>query len=117
MDIIKLVCDKQKIKGLDPNDIMLAISEYKCGMINPTDWKVQSVTRNDGITLFNESTYDVKYIDCVLNNFCLGKARSCATLKGYFNIPSSADCADCINKVLNDYLNGRIKKKTNKKGN
>lgn len=110
MDIIKLICDKQNIEGLDPLDIQLAINEFKGGMININDWRVQSTSNRNGIILFNEATYDVKTIGCVLNYFDLGE-KSCQLVKGYFNLDSHCDCATCINSVLIDYLNGRIKKK------
>lgn len=69
MDIIKLICDKQNIEGIDPLDIQLAISENNAGMINPSNWKVQSVSNKNGIILFNEATYDIKTIGCVLDYF------------------------------------------------
>lgn len=110
MDIIRLVCDKQNIDGIDPLDIQLAISEAKSGMINPSDWKIQSISNKDGIVLFNEATYDIKTISCVLDYFDLGE-KSCSTVKGYYNLRNTDDCATCINSVLSDYISGRIKKK------
>ena len=113
MDIIKLVCDKKNINGIDPIDIQLAISEYKAGMLNPKSWKLQSSSFDNGITLFNEETFDIKTIGCVLDYFDLGN-KNCNNIKGYFNLRASEDCASCINAVLNDYQSGRIKRKNRK---
>lgn len=114
MDIVKLVCDKKKIEGIEPENILSAIAEYKMGLINPTEWKLQSVSVDKGITLVNEATYDIKTISCVLNYFDLGN-KSCPAVKGYFHLRTSDDCANCINSTLVDYMSGRIKKKNNNK--
>lgn len=109
MDIVKLICDKNKINEIEPEYILSAINEYKMGLINPSDWKLQSISVK-GITLLNEQTYDVKTIGCVLDYFDLGN-KSCSAIREYFNLYASDDCADCIKSTLNDYMSGRIKRK------